>query len=484
MRSGVKFITFFVLIFVLLVITACGGDKDETDSDGKVTLKISDWSDSVKDIREEFHKKFMEKHPNIEIEYTQLTADQFKNTILTSIQSGEAPDLFPVPNGMELSTVVEDGWYQSIDPYIGDDFKDLFVDGALRKTTIDGKLYAVPEAKEMPDGLVFYNKELFEKVGLDPENPPKTYAEFREAAKKITEEGNGDFYGMIEGGKQTIRWQQIVRNWASLAGSGINKTSPINMATGEPGYDAEPVTGVYNLIDSLVDDGSFHPKTMSISAPEARDLFAQGQAGFLVQGAWSIGVWKNENPDLDFGVMSPPLPESGRKGSLPIKNPKPWLGIYSNSEHPEEAALYLEELYGGDYFQKARAKKGDSFSVVKGIDEEYIEIQELLDFKAIVDEYGALVPDPIVRNPDTSAVFAEYNDVFPNFGDIMGSLVSGSIEDAEKSLEDYSNKIDDALSEAIKKAQDKGNDVSKSDFEFTNWNLMEDYTIEEYDKLN
>jgi len=473
-----------ISIILLTILAACGGEDVEGNkgSDDKVTLHVMDWSDSVKDIRDEFHEEFMDKYPNIEIEYTMLTADQFKNTILTSIQSGEAPDLFPIPNGMELSTVVEDGWYQPIDPYIDDDFKDIFVEGALQKTIIDDELYAVPEAKEMPDGLVFYNKELFEKAGLDPENPPETYSEFREAAEKITKESDGDAYGMIEGGQQTIRWQQIVRNWASLAGSGINKSSPINMATGEPGYDDESVKGVYDLINSLVDDGSFHPKTMSIGAPEARDIFAQGKAGFLVQGAWSIGVWKDENPDLDFGVMAPPVPDdSGRKGSLPIKNPKPWLGVSKNSEHPEEAALYLEELYEGDYFQKARAKKGDSFSVVKGIDDKYIEIDELLDFKDIVDEKGAVVPDPIVGNPETAAVFEEYNDVSPNFGDIMGSLVSGDLDDADEALEEYSNDVDEALSKAIEKAKDKGYDVSHSDFEFPNWDLMEDYTLEDYE---
>src|SRR5699024_3164820 len=185
-----------ISIILLTILAACGGEDVEGNkgSDDKVTLHVMDWSDSVKDIRDEFHEEFMDKYPNIEIEYTMLTADQFKNTILTSIQSVEATDLFPITNGMELSTVVEDGWYQPIDPYIDDDFKDIFVEGALQKTIIDDELYAVPEAKEMPDRLVFYNKELFEKAGLDPENPPETYSEFREAAEKITKESDGDAY--------------------------------------------------------------------------------------------------------------------------------------------------------------------------------------------------------------------------------------------------------------------------------------------------
>src|SRR5699024_10014286 len=94
------------------------------------------------------------------------------------------------------------------------------------------------------------------------------------------------------------------------------------------------------------------------------------------------------------------------------------------------------------------------------------------------------VPDPIIRNPETATVMSEYNDVTPNFGDIMGSLVSESIKDADESLVEYSEEVDKAMAEAIKKAQDDGKDVSESDFKFDNWDLMEDFTEEDYDELD
>ena len=37
-----------------------------------------------------------------------LTVDQFKNTIVTMIKSGEGPDLFPIPVGLTLNTAVEE----------------------------------------------------------------------------------------------------------------------------------------------------------------------------------------------------------------------------------------------------------------------------------------------------------------------------------------------------------------------------------------
>ena len=55
----------------------------------------------------------------------------------------------------------------------------------------------------------------------------------------------------------------------------------------------------------------------SIKAPEARALFAQNQAAFIIQGAWCISTWRKDNPDLDFGVMALPAPDDGMKGKLP-----------------------------------------------------------------------------------------------------------------------------------------------------------------------
>src|SRR5260370_3587854 len=50
--------------------------------------------------------------------------------------------------------------------------------------TVDGELYAIPYQNSTP--LLYYNKEHFKAAGVDPENPPKTWAELVDAAKKLT----------------------------------------------------------------------------------------------------------------------------------------------------------------------------------------------------------------------------------------------------------------------------------------------------------
>ena len=94
----------------------------DTPTDEKVTLKIIDWSDSTKERREAFHKKFMEENPNVTIEYTVLTADQFKETVISAIKAGNAPDLFPLPSGMKLSAALKENWFMPMNDYVSDDF--------------------------------------------------------------------------------------------------------------------------------------------------------------------------------------------------------------------------------------------------------------------------------------------------------------------------------------------------------------------------
>lgn len=56
-------------------------------------------------------------------------------------------------------------------------------------TDTSGNMLSLPFNSSTP--IVYYNKTMFEKAGLDPNTPPKTWAELEEFSKKITESGAG-----------------------------------------------------------------------------------------------------------------------------------------------------------------------------------------------------------------------------------------------------------------------------------------------------
>jgi len=187
------------------------GNKTEGAASDEITLKIIDWSDSTKVRREEFHKKFMEENPEITIEYTTLTADQFKETVVSAIKAGNAPDLFPIPSGMKLSTVLDENWFMPLNDYVTDEFLSSFAEGALNEgiTNMDGKVYVLPEAANIINTLMFYNKTVLKDAGVDIENLPDTWSEFIDVCKQVTDAGKGKYFGMIDSGAQTNRLEQV-----------------------------------------------------------------------------------------------------------------------------------------------------------------------------------------------------------------------------------------------------------------------------------
>ena len=71
---------------------------------------------------------------------------------------------------------------------------DDFFPAFMLNSTGGGKVWSIPFQRSTP--VMYYNKEAFKEVGLDPNKPPQTWAELVAAAKKLTKQ---------EGGR-TTRW--------------------------------------------------------------------------------------------------------------------------------------------------------------------------------------------------------------------------------------------------------------------------------------
>ena len=116
-----KILVLLMVALMLMPIFANGAQEKEKAKTEEVVLRVIDWSDSAAAMRAEFNKKFEENNPGVKVEYTCLTVDQFKNTIITMIKGGSGPDLFPIPSPMTLNLVLNQDWYQSLEPYLTKD---------------------------------------------------------------------------------------------------------------------------------------------------------------------------------------------------------------------------------------------------------------------------------------------------------------------------------------------------------------------------
>ncbi len=458
------------------------GGKEESPSenkDGKITLRVVDWSDGSANQREAFHKKFMDEHPDINIEYTMLTVDQFKNTIVTMIKSGEGPDLFPIPVGLTLNTAVAEGWFQPMNDYVTEDFASQFDPLSFEEgvTHIGEDWYTITEVMPTIQCLFFYNKDVLDSAGVS--DIPSTYSEFREACKKVTEYGKGDTYGLIDGGKQTNRMDVLARSLAAAAGGKIAATTKVLTDGGTAPYDTEEMKQAMELVKGLTDDGSIHPDTINISAPEARELFAHGEAAFLCQGMWCISQWDTDFPDMNYGVMAVPVPDGVSDTYVQAGELSPWIGIYKQSRHPKEAAEYLMALYSEEYgYQSDCVSDGTFVSVIPSINDKYMTNEIMKDYYTIAENTSKTVPTIVKRDVKANDLYAEIKDVQPSLGAIVQGIISKSITDYHAELKTLAEE-----STAEWKRACEAVNMDYDELEFPNWDAKKDYTDADYQAL-
>lgn len=140
---------------------------------------------------------FNEQNKNINVQpvYTG-NYDDTVTKIQTAIQGGTPPDVF-VSLATQRFTMASSGMARPLDDLIaaegeaGKAYIADFLEGFMEDSYVEGKIYSIPFQRSTE--IVYYNKDAFREVGLDPERPPKTWDELVEYGKKLT---NDKRYGV------------------------------------------------------------------------------------------------------------------------------------------------------------------------------------------------------------------------------------------------------------------------------------------------
>lgn len=151
-----------------------------------------------------------------------------------------------------------------------------------------GQLFALPVAFSTP--VLYINKALFRKAGLDPENPPKTWAQAQDAAGKLADAGIRCPF--------TTSWpvQVFIDNVSAWNGAEVND------AKGKLAFN-----GLAQVKHIAMMATWYKSKYFSYFGPrdEADNRFANGECGMLTSSS-SLFTSLNENKSLEVGVS--PLP--------------------------------------------------------------------------------------------------------------------------------------------------------------------------------
>jgi multiple sugar transport system substrate-binding protein len=202
-----------------------------------------------------------------------------------------------------------------------------------------GHKYYVPAGIDIT--LMIYNKELFEEAGLDPEKPPATYAEFLDAAEKISalppREDGSKVYG-------AVFWNEAL----AWGGWYWNMLQPIYLNTNQNACPLLNRIGTDIVFESpeckLADFFAFTKEAQQYAPPNMEKNFFSRTIGMWLQYGYS---WEPnlktaaEKPMVigeDVGVAPVPVPNAGDTSYTTLGG-RPYMILKTT---PEREALAWE----------------------------------------------------------------------------------------------------------------------------------------------
>ena len=359
---------------VLFGLTACGNKQEETSKGGKTTIRFASWdtADDV-DAQQKLVEKFNEELSDIQVVLEAYGSD-FDTKISASMGSGDAPDVMYMWNYPAYHEGLE-----PLDSYIekeGEDYKKNFYSTLWNYNSYDGQIYGLPVG--FTTHCVYYNKDLFEKAGVEVPKGDWTWDDLKEKAKEIYEKTG------VKGFSFSMKpdpYDYEMYLWS-------NGTAYCDKDGKMEGYvDSDKALETYKMFQDMEKDGYAVATEKS-----GGDEFQAGQTGMFVYGAWAVKKYTEEG--VNFGLAK--LPSFGSEKSASILSSS-GVAIAKSSKN-KEAAWEFVKFWTSEESNKTRI--GTEFPVLMSVveSEKILEKPEYAPFYEMLDQSGEYTPASFIMN--------------------------------------------------------------------------------------
>ncbi len=362
-------------------LVGCGGSGDsgkDTDTakssekgsdEEKVELTIWETSRNKDDWYTSMEKKFLEEHPNITLNKVVKEGDP-GNEFYQAVASGTAPDLVNCSFTM-MDSYITSGILEPLNQYTDEwDEWGNFTKEYVDMFTKDGKVYGVPN--QVAPMLFGYNKALFEEAGI--KEPPKTWDEAVEVAKKINDPDN-QVAGYATLAAEWTEW--FFQYYVWQAGGDLTKEN--EDGTAELTFTDPAVIKAAEYYQKLKSEGVLQ-SDLTLKFSDLVTNFGLGKIGMMpFAGDWvSEAITKGIDPD-DIGLCLPPAGPSAIGGDCWVINAK------ADQAKKDAAWEYIKYYTGKDYrasYYENLATKGAPNPVIIPRDD-----MSITDFYEFPEEY-------------------------------------------------------------------------------------------------
>ncbi len=327
---------------VLIAVFALTGLAAVSAQEEEVTIRW--WHINTNEAEAAFYQsladQFAEENPHVNFEITVLGNEEFKAQLTTVMQAGDPPDLFQSWGGGVLWQFAEAGLVRDIAPELEGEWRDTFAaQSALELFGQDGAYYGVPVTWGVVG--IFYNKALFEQAGLDPENPPQTWAEFLDAVQALKDAGITPI-SLGEGDKWPGHFWWVY-NAVRVGG----EEAFLAAYNRDGSFADEPFVEAGEYLQQLIELEPFNEGYLGLNYDQQAAALGNGEAAMELMGQWAPAVQRaqslsGEGIGEDLGWFLYPTIEGGAGNATDVLGGGDGIGVGVNA--PDEAVEFLRFL--------------------------------------------------------------------------------------------------------------------------------------------
>lgn len=290
------------------------------------------WGDPADEqkFNDEICAKFGESNPDITVTYEPGLGDWFEK-LTAQMASGDAPDVF-CGFGSYFKIWAEKGQLLDLNPGVeqhnlSEDLNDFFPN-PLNGCRYKGQLIAIP--KYLNVVIIYYNKDMFDEVGVAHPAKEWTWEDLAMAAQKLSDASKPRF-GITSGFGLTRL--DICSIW-SHCGDVVNPNDDTEVLLDKP----ETIAGLQVLHDLIWKDKSFGLTEM-MAGLGGRQAFTAKMTGMLTEGSGIVTLVRDES-DFDWDMINTPNGPCG----VGTRTSMDGYHVYGKSKYPDEAFRFLAYL--------------------------------------------------------------------------------------------------------------------------------------------
>lgn len=298
--------------------------------ENKITLKIANYAVLEKGYEEFWQgvkEGYEKEYPNVTIEWITAPYGEILNHVINMAGGGDKVDCV-FGEDIWIPSLVEAGLAVPMEQILDAEFLNDYYSSALEAHSMNGSVYAVPLYLTPP--VLFYNKDIFAKAGLDPKKPPKTYDEMLEMAEKIsklkTEDGNKVYAFGFPTGSVIVVGSYLQGLIKTFGGELMDENGNVNI-------EDEGFLKAFEFLQEL-DEKEYNPQ--NAKAKDLRNLFALGQLAMYYDKTGGInGITSINSEATAFAATACPL--AGGKGTGTTVSQSHCFIAMDNGEEKKEA---------------------------------------------------------------------------------------------------------------------------------------------------